>query len=73
MNTRWVVGVRGGQRMPGRSGLLEPVSLLMLDRHGSLVVRNELDDPSALDSDNGPVGRPKASTVASIKTRVDRP
>lgn len=40
-----VLDVAGGGRLPGKDKLLtEPVSLLLLDAQGNLVVHNELDD-----------------------------
>lgn len=39
-----LVDVGGGKRMPGRSRLTEPASLLLFDPLGNLVVRNEMDD-----------------------------
>lgn len=39
-----LLDAHGGKRMPGRSRVTEPASLLLVDPHGKLVVRNELDD-----------------------------
>jgi len=39
-----LLDVRGGERMPGPDRFTEPASLLLMDRHGNLVVRNEMED-----------------------------
>jgi hypothetical protein len=39
-----LLDVRGGERLPGPDRFTEPASLCLMDGHGELIVRNELDD-----------------------------
>jgi len=60
-----LLDVSGGRRLPGRSRLTEPASVLLLDAQGRLIVRSELDEtPETWQAVPGNEGRPEPGTLA---------